>query len=97
MPPVAGPLTHSLNTLEYYLDSYLSTSPWDVDPRILPVPWRKELAEPPKAPLKLAFIFDDGVVKPQPPVARAIREVADKLKAAGHESAYPIACLLGAG
>ncbi|KAK7706765.1 hypothetical protein SLS57_009575 [Botryosphaeria dothidea] len=85
VPPVAGPLTHSLNTLEYYLDSYLSTSPWDVDPRIFPVPWRKELAEPPKAPLKLAFIFDDGVVKPQPPVARAIREVADKLKAAGHE------------
>ncbi|EOD52200.1 putative acetamidase protein [Neofusicoccum parvum UCRNP2] len=59
--------------------------PWNVDPRLFPVPWRKELAELPKKPLKLAFIFDDGVVKPQPPVARAIREVAEKLKAAGHE------------
>ncbi|GME61105.1 Acetamidase [Neofusicoccum parvum] len=85
VPPVAGPLTHSLSTLELYLDSFLSTDPWNVDPRLFPVPWRKELTELPKKPLKLAFIFDDGVVKPQPPVARAIREAAEKLKAAGHE------------
>ncbi|KAL1636819.1 hypothetical protein SLS56_000912 [Neofusicoccum ribis] len=62
-----------------------TVDPWNVDPRLFPVPWRKELAELPKKPLKLAFIFDDGVVKPQPPVARAIREAAEKLKAAGHE------------
>ncbi|KAB2579761.1 putative amidase [Lasiodiplodia theobromae] len=85
VPPVAGPLTHSLDTLEYYMDSWLGTSPWNADPRIFPIPWRKELAAPPQRPLKLAFIFDDGFVKPQPPVARAIREAADKLKAAGHE------------
>lgn len=67
------------------MDSWLGTSPWNADPRIFPIPWRKELAAPPQRPLKLAFIFDDGFVKPQPPVARAIREAADKLKAAGHE------------
>ncbi|KAH7046633.1 amidase signature domain-containing protein [Macrophomina phaseolina] len=85
VPPVAGPLTHNLSTLEYYLDSHLSTSPWDVDPRAFPIPWRKGLAEPPKKPLKLAYIFDDGVVKPQPPVARIMREVVEKLKAVGRE------------
>lgn len=85
VPPVAGPLTHTLATLEYYMDSSLGASPWNADPRIFPIPWRKELAAPPQRPLKLAFIFDDGFVKPQPPVARAIREAADKLKAAGHE------------
>ncbi|OMP85361.1 putative amidase [Diplodia seriata] len=85
VPPVAGPLTHSLSTLEYYLDGLLSTSPWNTDPRSFPVPWRKELAAPPKTPLKLAFIFDDGIVKPQPPAARAVREAAEKARAAGHE------------
>lgn len=67
------------------MDSLLSSDPWNVDPQLLPVPWRKELAEPPQRPLKLAFIFDDGMVKPQPPVQRAAREMAEKLRNAGHE------------
>lgn len=82
---MAGPLARSLDTVEMYLDGLLSSAPWEADPRLFPVPWRKELAEPPKSKLKIAFVFDDGVVRPQPPVARTVRELADKLKAAGHE------------
>ncbi|OJD31820.1 general amidase [Diplodia corticola] len=87
VPPVAGPLTHSLPTLEHYLDSLLAARPWETDPRLFPIPWRKELATaPPEGRrLKLAFVFDDGVVKPQPPVTRAIREAADRVRVAGHE------------
>jgi amidase len=70
------------------MDSLLSSSPWNVDPGLLPVPWKQDLAEPPSRPLKLAFIFDDGIVKPQPPVERATRELAEKLKRAGHEGVY---------
>lgn len=39
----------------------------------------------PDRKLKLGVIFDDGVVKPQPPITRALREVTRKLAAAGHE------------
>jgi amidase len=83
--PVSGPLTTTLSSLEFYMETLLESQPWDVDPGLLPIPWRKELTVPPSRPLKLAFIFDDGLVRCQPPVERATRLLADKLKAAGHE------------
>lgn len=85
VPPVGGPLTTSISSLEFFMDTLLSSEPWDLDPGLLPVPWRRELAEISQKPLKLAFIFDDGVVKPQPPVERAAREIYKKLENAGHE------------
>jgi amidase len=35
--------------------------------------------------LKLAVIWDDGMVRPTPPILRALRETKAKLEAAGHE------------
>jgi amidase len=70
------------------MESLCSAKPWIVDPTILPIPWRKELASTPTRPLKIAFVFDDGVVKPQPPVERATREMAEKLRGAGHEGPF---------
>lgn len=51
-------------------------------PQAIPIPWR-DVTLPEK--LTIAVMYDDGVVKPQPPLARALRETVDKLKAAGHE------------
>jgi amidase len=79
----------SLATTEYFMETLLASSPWNVDPNVVPIPWRKELASPPaNRKLKLGVVFDDGVVKPQPPVARAMRETVDALRAAGHEGMY---------
>ncbi|CAG8125314.1 unnamed protein product [Penicillium nalgiovense] len=84
--PVAGPMATSLATTEYFMENHLASSPWNVDPNLVPIPWRKELATPPaNRKLRLGVVFDDGVVKPQPPVARAMRETVNSLRAAGHE------------
>ncbi|KAJ5766226.1 uncharacterized protein N7511_003842 [Penicillium nucicola] len=89
IPPVAGPMATSLATTEYFIESLLKSDPWNIDPGAIPIPWRKELAAPPtNRKLKLGVVFDDGVVKPQPPVARAMRETVDALRAAGHEGTY---------
>lgn len=85
VPPVAGPMARSITTIEYFMQSLLDSNPWDIDPGCIPIPWRKELAAMPDRKLKLGVIFDDGVVKPQPPITRALREVTRKLAAAGHE------------
>ncbi|KAJ5520848.1 hypothetical protein N7463_001301 [Penicillium fimorum] len=86
VPPVAGPMATSLATTEYFMESLFASSPWNLDPSAVPIPWRKELATPPvNRKLRLGVVFDDGVVKPQPPVARAMRETVDALRAAGHE------------
>ncbi|KAL4969353.1 amidase signature domain-containing protein [Aspergillus stella-maris] len=87
VPPVAGPMARSIDTIEYFMASLSDSAPWDVDPGCIPISWRKELAAKPELgkKLKLGIVYDDGVVRPQPPVARAMREVAKKLVDAGHE------------
>jgi amidase len=81
-------MTTSLSSLEYFMESLIDSEPWNHDYYTVPIPWRRYLAQIPDRPLKVAFLYDDGVVKPQPPVARALREVADRLRAAGHEGKY---------
>lgn len=73
------------------MESLLASSPWSLDPSAVPIPWRKELATPPvNRKLRLGVVFDDGVIKPQPPIARAMRETVDALRAAGHEGIHPL-------
>jgi amidase len=85
VPPVAGPIASALSSIEMFMESYLSSNPWESDPKLLPIPWRKELANPPKRPLKIAFITDDGIILPQPPIQRAVNEIVTKLRKGGHE------------
>lgn len=89
VPPVAGPMARSLSTVEYFMQSLLDSNPWDIDPGCIPIPWRKDLAALPARKLRLGIIYDDGIVRPQPPVMRAMRETAQKLKDAGHEGTVP--------
>ncbi|KAL4786660.1 amidase signature domain-containing protein [Aspergillus varians] len=85
IPPVAGPMARSISTIEYFMQSLLDSNPWNLDPGCIPIPWRKEIAVLPTRKLKLGIVYDDGIVRPQPPVMRAMRETAQKLKDAGHE------------
>lgn len=86
--PVAGPLTSSLSSLELFMEALMETRPWEMHPRLLPIPWRREEAKVPEKKLKVAFVLDDGMVRPQPPVARATRLVQDKLERAGHQGRF---------
>ncbi|KAH6654535.1 amidase [Truncatella angustata] len=79
---VNGPLTRTLDDLEFYSKTVVDSEPWLVDPRCAPIPWRA--IELPKR-LKIAVMWNDGVVLPTPPVTRALKIAVDKLKAAGHD------------
>ena len=84
-PPVGGPITTSLSSLEFFMETLLDSDPWNLDPQLIPFPWRKGLAQAPLKKLRIGFVYDDGIVKPQPPAERAARELAQKLREAGHE------------
>lgn len=78
-----GPVAHSVDDL-ILLTKVLTDWPQArYDPTCIPVPWR----EVDKTGEKLSFgLWEfDGVVMPHPPILRAMRETAEKLKAAGHE------------
>jgi Asp-tRNA(Asn)/Glu-tRNA(Gln) amidotransferase A subunit family amidase len=60
--------------------------PWTLDPRVVPVPWRRSIFEDVQTrPLVIGVMTDDGVVKVHPPIERGLKELAAKLKEAGHE------------
>jgi amidase len=82
IPTVVGILGPSIETLQYVLKAIMSGEPWLSDPSVLPLPWRE-----PSLPTKLAFGFldFDGVVKPHPPIFRALDMAKNALEAAGHE------------
>ncbi|KUM62181.1 hypothetical protein ACN42_g4899 [Penicillium freii] len=82
---VAGPMACSITTIERYMEVLPEAKPWEVDQHVAPVTWRRELASPGAKRLRIGFLVDDGVVKVQPPIARAIREVIEALKEAGHD------------
>jgi amidase len=79
---VNGPIARTLGDVEMYSKAIVATEPWLHDPKCLPIPWR--LVELPST-LKVAIMWDDGMVRPTPPIVRAMRETKAKLEAAGHE------------
>ncbi|RFU27849.1 hypothetical protein B7463_g8504, partial [Scytalidium lignicola] len=83
---IAGPIATHLSSIEVYMQALPQAKPWEDDPYVYPLPWRTERCSLPSTQkLRIGFIIDDGVVKPQPPVMRAVEEVVAALKSAGHE------------
>lgn len=77
--PTIGPLSTSLEGCRLFIKTLIDAKPWCKEPSLLPFPWKEENAFKGKK-LKIAVLWDDGVVKPHPPVLRALKEVVEKLK-----------------
>ena len=86
----AGPMASSLSSIETYMQALPHAKPWELDNLVVPMPWRTEecTIHPPGRKLKIGFILDDGVVKPQPPITRAVKKVVAALKSGGHEGEF---------
>ncbi|KXJ86556.1 amidase signature domain-containing protein [Microdochium bolleyi] len=87
-PPVVGPITSSIETMETVLEAYMNQGqPWLAEPFVYPIPWRSELARKPETgkKLRIGWYVDDGQVLPQPPITAQVRRVVGLLRDAGHE------------
>lgn len=88
----------SLDALHLLMTSILSIHPWLRDPNVVNIPWRQEITDATlrraaadgssndAVPLKLGIFWTDGVVTPQPPIARGLRLVVEAVKKAGHKA-----------
>lgn len=75
-------MAKTLEDITMYSKAIVDAQPWLLDPKMLPIPWRHgEL----KKTLKIAVLYNDGICRPTPPVARALNEATDSLRRAGHE------------
>jgi Asp-tRNA(Asn)/Glu-tRNA(Gln) amidotransferase A subunit family amidase len=85
-PVVAGPICRSARDNELFFKVVLATQPWLRDPSVVAMPWRS--VETPNR-LKVAYYADDGVVRPHPPVHRAMNMLIERLKADGRFEIVP--------
>ena len=61
----------------------MGTEPWLEDASLRSLAWRGDKSDSPRSSskrLKIGVMWDDGIVKPQPPVMRALQEVVAKVK-----------------
>lgn len=76
--PTIGPLSTSLEGIKTFTKTLIDAQPWLHEPTMLPFPWKEEDFFSSRK-LKIAVIWDDGVVKPHPPVTRALKQVVERL------------------
>jgi Asp-tRNA(Asn)/Glu-tRNA(Gln) amidotransferase A subunit family amidase len=82
--PTIGPLSTSLEGCKIFTKAIIDAKPWLKEPSLLPFPWKNEDFFPAGKKLKVAVLWDDGVVKPHPPVTRALKQIVDKLKSSSN-------------
>jgi amidase len=75
----------SIKSLRYGLESLVSSEPWLTDPGVLPIPWRAPIEIDSGTKLSFGFMDFDGVVRPHPPIKRALEMVKQALQCLGHE------------
>lgn len=76
-----GPMANTPEDLELYMKTFLDSEPWLRDNYVIRLPWREVDLSLDK--LKIAIVMDDGIVKPSPPVLRALVLAKESLEKAG--------------
>lgn len=78
-----GPVCHSMADLKLLTRVLIAWPQARYDTFGIPMPWRE--IDSPSEKLSFGVWEFDGAVMPHPPILRAMRETAEKLRAAGHE------------
>lgn len=81
---VLGPLSTSLSGLQLFMKAIIDSQPWLTEPALIPMPWRPYTI-PQDRPLRIGILWHDGIVRPHPPITRALRTLSQHLQAAGIE------------
>ena len=81
---VIGPLSTSLEGIKIFMKTILDAEPWLSEPALIPLPWKDDgslISFNGTKKIKIGILWSDEIVKPHPPVSRALKEVVEKLKA----------------
>ena len=81
--PCAGPMATSMRDCAFMLQAIMSAKPqpWTYDVQCLHIPWTElQLGN---RPLRIGLVEDNGVHTPTPPMRRALKTSAEKLRRSG--------------
>ncbi|KAF7557023.1 hypothetical protein G7046_g6156 [Stylonectria norvegica] len=83
IPPTAGPVSTSIDGVKLFMKAVLDQKPHLIEPNLAILPWRDgttHLRQVDGRPsLKIGVMWSDGIVRPHPPVLRALKETTEKL------------------
>ncbi|KAF5231755.1 hypothetical protein FANTH_13277 [Fusarium anthophilum] len=79
---VVSPLANTAEDLALFQKAVLDQEPWEIETSLLPQPWKQPSSLEPGS-FTIGVMWEDGLVRPHPPVLRALRYAVEKLKAAG--------------
>ncbi|KAF9461703.1 general amidase [Collybia nuda] len=86
---VIGPMTNSMSGVKIFTKAIIDAKPWTKDPLVLRKEWSEEayrLSEHGGGKsLCFGMLWDNGVVRPHPPLQRAMEITKAALEAAGHK------------
>lgn len=90
---VIGPLSTSLEGCKIFMKSVIDKRPWDLDPIAYRKKWDADeyaLVDHGKGegPLCFGLLWNDGLIKPHPPIIRALETTKKALEAAGHKGDF---------
>jgi amidase len=81
-----GPMGRSARDMSLFVSAVLAAEPWKIDGSNVGMPWRpSEVAWKGGDKPRIGVMWDDGVVRPQPPMRKALQDAVGKLKSAGFE------------
>ena len=63
------------------MKTVIAAEPWRVEPSLIPLPWRDAVNFFPDNKIKVAVMWHDEVVRPHPPVQRALENTVNILRA----------------
>lgn len=83
-------MSKSLSAVKIFTKAIIDSKPWEKDPLAIRKEWSEkeyQLSEHGGrgANLCFAIMWDNGVVKPHPPLIRAMQMTKDALEVAGHK------------
>ncbi|OJJ46392.1 hypothetical protein ASPZODRAFT_132487 [Penicilliopsis zonata CBS 506.65] len=78
---VVGPLaSQSIEDLELFQSAVIDQEPWETETSLVPLPWKRVT---PTKDITIAIMWDDGCVRPHPPMTRGLKHAKARLEAAG--------------
>lgn len=77
IPLAVGPVCRSARDNEHFFKTVLAAEPWKLSHFVVPLPWR-DVRLPDK--LTIGILWDDGIVRPHPPILAALRNLKAKLE-----------------
>ena len=87
LPSVLGPISNSLSGVKVFMKAVLGMKPWLKDPLAVRKPWDENsyLLNDHGFGKNLCFaiLWDNGIVKPTPPIRRALEMTKKALEAKG--------------